>query len=116
MNAFLRGVFAGARVVPRVRPHSLARGLDVGIYNGLSPQSTGLSSPLSVSTQRLATEIVFYRDFFGGVLSDLRSPGSVGRSAGAVFVRACVGDHTLQIYKYPLPAQTRRPYFLAMTS
>ena len=35
---------------------------------------------------------ISYRELFGAVLSDLRSPGSVGRPAGDVFARACVGD------------------------
>ena len=30
--------------------------------------------------------------------SDLRPPGSVGRPAGAVVVRTCVGDRKVEIY------------------
>ena len=43
----------------------------------VSPQSAGLSSLLSVLTQRLNTGMIVYRASFGGVLSDLRSRGSV---------------------------------------
>ena len=47
-------------------------------------------------TQRLATGITFYRESFGDVLSDLRSPGSVCRPAGVVFVRTW--DRKVEIY------------------
>ena len=79
-EAFSRGCFAGARArlgrsgrrcgSARAAPHALARGLDVGIYDGyLSNLRAFLPS------QRY--EEIFGRDFFGGAFSDVRSPGSV---------------------------------------
>ena len=62
------------------------------------PQSTGLSFPLSVLTKRLPPGIIFYRDSFGGVMSDLRSPRSFGRPAGALVVRTYAGDRKVEIY------------------
>ena len=50
------------------------------------------SSPLGVLTQRLATGKIVCRDSFAGVLSDLRSRGSVGNPAGPAVVRTCAGD------------------------
>ena len=48
--------------------------------------------------------MIFYRDLYGGELSNLRSPGGVGRPVGAVTVRACAGGHELQVYdKFPTP-------------
>ena len=64
----------------------------------LSPQSTGLSCPLSVWTQCLDTEINYYRDSFGGVPSDLRSSGSVGGPAGAAVMRTGAGGCKVEIY------------------
>ena len=43
--------------------------------------------------------MIFCRDFFGGVLTDLSPPGSVGRPAAVVFVRARAGDYELEIYE-----------------
>ena len=37
----------------------------------------------------------FCRDSFGGGLSDLRSPGIVGRPDGAVVVRTCAGNRKM---------------------
>ena len=42
--------------------------------------------------------MIFYRDSFGGVFSDFRSPGSVGLPAGAVVVTTCAGDGKVEIY------------------
>ena len=83
-EAFSRGFFAGARVrlgrsgrrrgSARAALHALTRGLDVGLYIGYLRNLRAL--PLSsFLMHRLATGMVFYRDFVGGVLSDLRSPG-----------------------------------------
>ena len=53
------------------------------------------------------------RDFFGGVLSDLRSPGMVGRPAGDDLVWTCAGDGKVEIYDMLRPPG--RPRFVAMT-
>ena len=72
------------RVAARARARPRCRRLRT-----VSPQSTGLCCHLSVLTQRLATGIILYPDPFGSVLSDLRSPGTVGCSAGAVKSQTC---------------------------
>ena len=62
----------------------------------VSPQSTGLSGPLSVLTQPLGTGMIFCRVFFGSVLCDLRPPGSVDQPAGAAVVRTCAGGRKVE--------------------
>ena len=107
---------AGAALAARAAPHALARGLDVGNLRRASPQPMDLSSPLSVWTECLGSGMIFYRNFLGSVVSDLRSPGIVDSSVGAVFVRARARGHEIQIYdkSSPLPAQTRRPCCVAI--
>ena len=60
--------------------------------------------------------MVFGRDSFGGVLSDLRSPGSVGHPAGAAVVRTCAADRKVDIYNMLHTPGTYMPptYFVAM--
>ena len=41
--------------------------------------------------------MIFYRDSFGGVFSDLRFPGSVGHPAGAAVVRTWAGDRKIGV-------------------
>ena len=67
----------------------------------VSPQSTGLL------TERVATRMIFCLDSFGGVLSDLRSFGSVG----AAVLRTCAGGRKVEIYMtcFTRPARTCHP-------
>ena len=124
-KAFSRGFFAGARVCccsgrrrwcARAVPHVLARPQRRNLRR-LSPQSTGLSCPLSVWTQCLDTEINYYRDSFGGVPSDLRSSGSVGGPAGAAVMRTGAGGCKVEIYDMFHTPGTHKPPtdFVAMT-
>ena len=57
-----------------------------------------LSLALSALTTPLVAGTVFCCNFFGGVLSDLRSPGRVGRLAGADLVETCAGDGEVETY------------------
>ena len=62
--------------------------------------------------------MIFYRDSFEGVISDLRSPGSVGRPAGPGVVRTCAGDREVEIYDmFHTPGTYTPPTadFIAMT-
>ena len=52
---------------------------------------------------------MFCSVFFGGVLSDLRSPGRIGRPAGADLVGACAGDGKIEIYDMLCPPGTNTP-------
>ena len=48
--------------------------------------------------------MICYRELSGDVLSDLPSPGSVGRPARGVFARTCAGDRKVDIYDmFPTP-------------
>ena len=102
-----RGLRRGARPprpqrpAPRIRSRGVARDLARPRLRNLrrvSPQSTGLSCPLSDLTQRLDTEIKFCRDFFRGVVFGLRCAVRVGRPAGAAVVKSCTGDRRVEIY------------------
>ena len=61
--------------------------------------------------------MIFYRDSFEGVISDLRSPGSVGRPAGPVVVGTCAGDREVEIYDmFHTPGTYKPPTgFVAVT-
>lgn len=63
-----------------------------------------------VPSQRNATPCdrnIFYRDFFGEVLSDLWSRGSFGRPAHAVLVRARADGRKVEVYDmFRLPGTT----------
>ena len=73
-RAFASATTAGA-ADPLTRRRTRSREPRCRNLGTVSPQCTGLSCPLSVLTQRLATGMIFYRGSFVGVLSDLRSPG-----------------------------------------
>ena len=60
-------------------------------------------------TTPLVAGTVVYREFFGGVLSDHRSPGRVGRPAGVDLVGTCAGDGKVEIYDMLCPRGTRTP-------
>ena len=61
------------------------------------------SCPLSDLAQRHATGAMSYRNSFGGVVSDLRSPGSVGRPAGASVGGGCAGDRKVETNMFRAP-------------
>ena len=109
------------RSAPRILSHGAARARARPQRQNLrrvSPLTTGLSCLPSVLTQCLDAEINSYRDSFGGVLSDLRSSGSVGRPAGAAVVRTCTGDRKVETYDmFHTPGTCMPPTgFVAMTN
>ena len=81
-----------------------------------SLQSTDYFRRSSDLARRLATGCALYRSVFGYVLSDFRSPGSVGRPAGAAVVGANAVGRGLEIYdRIRAPIEHMPPRPVAMT-
>ena len=67
------------------------------------------SQPRAPRFDPLVAGTVSCRDFFGGVLSDLRSPRRVGRSAGVDLVGTCAGDGKVEISDMLCPPGKNTP-------
>ena len=91
-------VRASASAAAADTANPLARGSGVRIYDGYLRNLRAFPALSGVLTQRLATGMIFCRDSFGGVLSDLQSPGTVGFPAGAAVVRSCAADRNVEMY------------------
>lgn len=104
---------ASAAVPGTARPPARPRRRNV---RWVSPQSTGLSCPFSVLTQRLATGATFYRDS-SGVLYRTSGPprGSAPLPTPPSWGTLRATERSRSTTSFPLLAQTRRPRFVSMT-
>lgn len=88
-------LFRRGAPLPRLRRqalqiHSLGAplGLDVRIYDGVCSKSCPVSDLARCVTRARHRRSLFCLDYFGRVLSDFRSPETVGHSAGGTAPRA----------------------------
>ena len=111
-------VFLRRRGSARAAPYALARGLEAGIYDGLSVIYGALPCQRFKATPR-QRGCVSSRNSFGCVLSDLRSPRSVGRPAGAAVVGTCASGGEIEIVNFSLGGlggeMTRNAYELGQS-